>query len=166
MDYTYIIKMEETNLYKIGKTKNLSARHKQLRVGNPFFPDTFDYLDGNYESFLHKVFSDFRYKGEWFDIPLKKDDFLDLINTVIHADKSFEQSRVPKKHLLPHCRRIVHKFFLGLHDGMYVQGTQSVSGESIEGFIINLNAKDDYLYLNTKENIIVEVNRDVKILIG
>lgn len=66
----YIIRIQNTNKYKIGLTKNLRRRIKQFSTGNPenlkidYFIATKRYKQLEIE--LHKTFEQYRIGGEWF----------------------------------------------------------------------------------------------------
>jgi len=61
---TYIIKAN--NQVKIGITKDVPARLKELQTGNSAELRAIEVLEGNREKELHKLFADYRLKGEWF----------------------------------------------------------------------------------------------------
>jgi len=66
----YIIRIQNTDKYKIGLTKNLKRRIKQFITGNPenlkidYFIATKKYKE--LEIKLHKSFDQYRIGGEWF----------------------------------------------------------------------------------------------------
>ena len=78
--FVYFIQGEKTKLIKIGKTQNLiDNRFKQIQANSP---DVLSFLGGCLESvytesYLHKVFDEYRVHGEWFQ-PDKK--ILEFIN--------------------------------------------------------------------------------------
>jgi Meiotically up-regulated gene 113 len=65
----YVVK-SETNLYKIGRTKNVAARLNNFRVLAPFeFQLSHHFLADDCvqaERMLHQKYKDKRVKGEWF----------------------------------------------------------------------------------------------------
>lgn len=68
----YIVAVRDSNLYKIGVTKDIEKRLYQLQTGNPyefylteFFPTP---KSRELESLLHKKFKLNRYKREWFKL--------------------------------------------------------------------------------------------------
>ena len=71
----YVIRIQNTEKYKIGETKNLKRRIQQLSTGNPenikivYFIATKSY--NSLEKHLHKNFSEFRIGGEWFKFGAK-----------------------------------------------------------------------------------------------
>lgn len=64
---TYIIKNKRNGLYKIGVSKNPYKRERTLQSEEPEVEivKVFDY---NIEKTLHKVYRDFRVRGEWFNL--------------------------------------------------------------------------------------------------
>ena len=78
----YIINVRNSDLFKIGITKNIIQRMKQFETANPyefylheFFPSENCRL---LESELHKIYKSKRYKNEWFK--LTKDEVRDVCN--------------------------------------------------------------------------------------
>lgn len=67
----YVIRIQNTNKYKIGITKNLKRRIKQFSTGNPenikidYFIATERYK--TLETELHEKFKTHRISGEWFE---------------------------------------------------------------------------------------------------
>lgn len=68
---TYLMLDSNTNLYKIGKSKDPKFREKTLQSEKPTI-SLFAVCEKDIESELHNKFSDKRIRGEWFD--LNKDD--------------------------------------------------------------------------------------------
>lgn len=76
MEVVYLIRQTGLNgeeLYKIGVTKNpIEVRLRYLSTGNPHKLDLQgSYQSPNYrriESWLHRVYSSQKVKGEWFDL--------------------------------------------------------------------------------------------------
>ena len=71
-EYIYVIGMETTNFYKIGCSNNPLERLKNLQTANPLplnvvaiFTSTDMY---SYESKIHEFLTEYRRKGEWFEI--------------------------------------------------------------------------------------------------
>ncbi len=85
----YIIKNNNTEFYKIGITKNLNNRFRQLELQSGCDLKIFDYyiLDKQsklnakqIEKRLHEKYNHYRIVGEWFDVKTVIDDVLnDLI---------------------------------------------------------------------------------------
>lgn len=77
----YLIKAQEIYLYKIGITKNVDRRLKQLQTGCPFKLEVVEVYEANnfvtkIENILHRSFSCYQkssdlydLQGEWFDLP-------------------------------------------------------------------------------------------------
>jgi hypothetical protein len=66
----YIISIKDTDLYKIGVTKDIENRLNQLQTGNPFEFHVHEFCITEkcweLETMLHKHLKDRRFKGEWF----------------------------------------------------------------------------------------------------
>ena len=66
----YLIKAEETNLYKIGYTAGTTeSRIKTMQTGCPYELSIIKEVDGSLEKekWLHKTFKKYRKQGEWFE---------------------------------------------------------------------------------------------------
>jgi len=72
---TYIIKDNSNNIYKIGKTKNISKRFSTLSTSNVNLSLEI-LIRGDEEKFLHLFYKDKKVKNEWFY--LNKNDIDDL----------------------------------------------------------------------------------------
>ncbi|MGC4056640.1 MAG: GIY-YIG nuclease family protein [Chitinophagaceae bacterium] len=90
----YVINVQNTNKYKIGRTSNLSLRLKQIKTSSPYniklvyFIRTLHYV--SLEAHLHKAFKAYRGQGEWFDfddITLKEFE----MNLALLDDAPFNQ---------------------------------------------------------------------------
>ena len=81
LTYTYVIVLDNSNLIKIGKSKTLNDRVRQIKTANPFVK-TIHTIAGDYESYLHRCLSGLRYKGEWFK--LEENKVKDVIESLIH----------------------------------------------------------------------------------
>lgn len=72
----YILAVQESNLYKIGITKDLKKRLSQLQTSNPyeFYLINFFITTRNkeLENLLHKAFKKNKYKREWFKLEEKE----------------------------------------------------------------------------------------------
>lgn len=64
----YLIECSKTNSCKIGYASNPENRLAQLQTGNPFALDLISTIEGDIpkEKEIHKLFKEFRLKGEWF----------------------------------------------------------------------------------------------------
>ena len=80
--FVYIAKqLNEDNLYKIGHTKDISNRLSTFKVGNCFvemIASKYVNNANNFETFLHKLLVEKRFKYEWF--LLNYDELQNLIN--------------------------------------------------------------------------------------
>ncbi|MFB7781905.1 GIY-YIG nuclease family protein [Streptomyces vinaceus] len=66
---TYLVGMEGSALTKIGQTTGtLKSRLAQLQTGQPARLLPLLDVEGDYEAALHARFSDYRVRGEWFDL--------------------------------------------------------------------------------------------------
>ena len=64
---TYLIKDNHTKLYKIGKSKNPKHREKTLQSEKPSIKMV-KIWNKNIERKLHKLYSEYRVRGEWFNL--------------------------------------------------------------------------------------------------
>jgi hypothetical protein len=64
---TYIIKDDNTGLYKIGKSINPRIREKTLQSEKPNIK-IIKVFNKNIEKKLHNEYKDFRIRGEWFNL--------------------------------------------------------------------------------------------------
>ena len=89
---TYLVTLKNSTLVKIGKSKSIKARFNQIQVCNPFVK-TRHYVDGDFERYLHFVFSDYRKVGEWFDFgELTTEQMLDTVMVAIEYRRRFENN--------------------------------------------------------------------------
>jgi hypothetical protein len=70
--YIYLLRMDGTNYYKIGKSKNVVQRMKQIGLLMPkpvtlICQGFFRYMD-RYEASIHQDYAVFHSHGEWFDL--------------------------------------------------------------------------------------------------
>jgi hypothetical protein len=87
--FVYVIRGEETNLYKIGRTKNWEQRIGDIRNSSPtpieiigIFHTEKDHIA--LELDIHEKFSEYRQHGEWFEFC---DDILEeLISVIIERE--------------------------------------------------------------------------------
>jgi len=66
----YVIQSREETYVKIGSTRELEKRIKQLQTGNPdtiFLTACIYNVPVSFESELHNRYSAYRHIGEWFD---------------------------------------------------------------------------------------------------
>lgn len=85
--FVYLIRCEENNYYKIGITKNIERRIKQIQTGTP---DKI-YLVEKYESehsskiekALHNFFSPYHRNNEWFELSLEDEmKFMEMCQSI------------------------------------------------------------------------------------
>lgn len=75
---TYIMYNPENELYKIGRTKSLDSRLKQIKREYGSQVKLVASCDEDFESLIHSIYSEEREFGEWFSI--SSDDLLDITN--------------------------------------------------------------------------------------
>jgi T5orf172 domain len=63
---TYFIQGEKTGLIKIGKSRDLPQRFKDLQAASPDILVVLKSHKGDVERTLHKAFASLRLHGEWF----------------------------------------------------------------------------------------------------
>lgn len=86
--FVYFIHNAGTNHYKVGKTKSLEKRIKQLQTGNEVrlvIKRHIDDTNPEIEKYLHEYFKDKKILNEWFDITLQEIDY--VIYLVNYANK-------------------------------------------------------------------------------
>ena len=64
---TYLMKNNHTKLYKIGRSINPRYREKTLQSQEPNIKMV-KVWDKNIEKILHKLYSEYRVRGEWFNL--------------------------------------------------------------------------------------------------
>ena len=68
---TYIFKDINTEMYKIGRSRNINQRINHLSNSSGRLLVKVFVFGGDIESKLHSMFSKYRVNGEWFNIPKK-----------------------------------------------------------------------------------------------
>ncbi len=72
----YIIHTSNSNLFKIGITKNIEQRIKQFETGNPFEFTLYDFFETEncrkLESLIHKKIEKNKYRKEWFKLSIEE----------------------------------------------------------------------------------------------
>lgn len=88
----YLLNQESTTLYKIGKTKNITRRIKQLQTGAAFdlrlsySQEVNPRFEAQIESTLHRRYNSYKTKGEWFDFDtVSLEDVISTIKTVVQS---------------------------------------------------------------------------------
>ncbi len=97
MKSIYLIKAGETDLYKIGLSKNVNSRIKGLQTGNgnqlliiDIFQTNFNKL---FETTLHRHFQLNKTQGEWFLLEnFKKEEFQKVCNKLENNLKYLKES--------------------------------------------------------------------------
>jgi hypothetical protein len=84
---TYIIRLNNSKLIKIGRTTDIDSRIRNIKTANPFVNEVV-YYEGDIERYLHRCLSMFRVRGEWFDIDLNEEDFKLVFNNLIETLKN------------------------------------------------------------------------------
>jgi len=74
------------NAFKIGKTDNLNRRLGQLKTGNPYIEDYYEYFElkeeinpYHTETALHNSFKNKKIKGEWFELDINDFNNMNII---------------------------------------------------------------------------------------
>lgn len=72
--HIYMIIMKDTNLFKIGISKNIKSRLLSLQCGNPvelvvLYKTIQMYRARQIEQLLHKSLNEFKVMNEWFELP-------------------------------------------------------------------------------------------------
>jgi len=81
--FTYLVFMNGENLVKIGRTKDLVSRIRQIKTANPMVTNI-HYYDGNIENLLHRIFKDCRYIREWFDYSdFGYNNFMNIVESIV-----------------------------------------------------------------------------------
>ena len=67
----YFMRQGNSNYYKIGCTTNLQQRLKSIQSYNPIKIKIVAEVKGchKFEKYLHRLYDDYRIRGEWFEIP-------------------------------------------------------------------------------------------------
>jgi len=68
---TYIFKDANTEMYKIGRSRNVGQRIRHLSKSSGRVLVKIFVFSGDIESKLHLMFSKYRVSGEWFNVPAK-----------------------------------------------------------------------------------------------
>lgn len=82
--FVYLLKCKNTNIYKIGYSKNVSRRVKQLMTNIPYklnihhVIETEDML--GLESYLHDLYEDKRMNGEYFKLDQEDVEYIKSLN--------------------------------------------------------------------------------------
>lgn len=77
----YLIKVKNTNYYKIGCTSDINKRFLCLQTATPFDLEIIHTFKGGYktEYYLQQVFKKYQVKNEWFDL---SDNYVELIKNL------------------------------------------------------------------------------------
>jgi len=99
MQLLYIIQIKNTNIYKIGVTKNLNKRLSDLQVGNPnelilikLWKHPQVKKIQNYERILHNYYKKCGcwIRGEWFNLKQIDINYLSKPNTIDEQNQLIE----------------------------------------------------------------------------
>lgn len=81
----YLIKIANSNLYKIGITKDFTQRLRNLQTGNPFVIEVYNFYPltthRKMETYLHNKYKEKKVGGEWFK--LTQDDLNEIHDYVV-----------------------------------------------------------------------------------
>lgn len=76
-DFVYLMIDEHTNLYKIGKSNNVSKRERTLAAQIPRIKTIhFFKQETVFEKTLHNMYKDKRVRGEWFELTKEDVEFI------------------------------------------------------------------------------------------
>jgi hypothetical protein len=92
--FVYFIYNSLTHNFKIGKTKSIETRLKQLQTGNEIKLEVTRNIDNNnpeIEKYLHEYFKDRRLNGEWFNVSIEEIDY--VINLVNNPNKKVTDTK-------------------------------------------------------------------------
>lgn len=97
--FVYLIRCEENNYYKIGVTKNIQRRLKQIQTGSPDKIYLVEKYESNYsykiEKALHGFLSHYHRNNEWFELPLEEElKFLEMCKTIESNFIFLEQNKI------------------------------------------------------------------------
>ena len=102
----YLIKAENTDLYKIGYTdSSVKSRVKALQTGSPHILSVVEKCSGSIEDekHLHKVFEDNRTHGEWFEFDEETlEKVIDTMTSVTDIEKDIVE--------IKSCRDMYERF--------------------------------------------------------
>ncbi len=88
----YLTKQTATNFFKIGITKNINTRLKQLQIGSGISLEVIHTFSTKYnyklEATLHTHFNSKRINSEWFE--LTPEDEKEFISTCTKYEKGFD----------------------------------------------------------------------------
>lgn len=85
--YVYLIRCSENNFYKIGISKNVETRLKQIQTTSPdkvFIVYKYKSIYASkIEKALHNFFKSYHKNNEWFELSLAEElKFLDMCNSI------------------------------------------------------------------------------------
>lgn len=88
--FVYVLKSGKS--YKIGISKDVAERLRNLQTGNPIeialVSAAFLENAPRFESRLHEAFSDYRTRGEWFELPPEKvEDLIEILENTDFIDR-------------------------------------------------------------------------------
>jgi predicted GIY-YIG superfamily endonuclease len=95
--FVYLIRLSENSYYKIGVTKNINKRIKQLQTGNAEKIFLINSYESKYahkiEKALHNFYFDKKKHNEWFELSIEDEvsflkDCSKIENNIIYLDKN------------------------------------------------------------------------------
>lgn len=107
-EYLYLLRMDGTNYFKIGrssKLENVYKRLSQCQTGNPIQLTIIAIYEvrwsaRSFEKRIHSILKDYRMKGEWFDFDnecLKFMQNLSNLDTINLIENNFEKTNILTK---------------------------------------------------------------------
>ena len=85
--FVYLIRCEENNYYKIGITKNIQRRLKQIQTSTPDKIYLVEKYESKYsnkiEKALHNFLVAYHRNNEWFELPLEEElKFIEMCKSI------------------------------------------------------------------------------------
>lgn len=97
--YVYLIRCSDNNFYKIGISKNVKTRLKQIQTTSPdnvFIVHTYESKYAfKIEKALHNFFKSYHKNNEWFELSLIEElKFLDMCSSIEKNLIHLEQNKI------------------------------------------------------------------------
>ena len=119
--FIYVLKSNE--YYKIGITKDIAKRMRELQTGNPikhlFVCSSFFEDAPRFERLLHEAFAQYRVEGEWFELPPEKlEELIEILK-----NKNFIEQVSPLDNVVyySHNTRVLWRNQLGIVHSLVVK---------------------------------------------
>lgn len=106
--HAYVIRKPGDTLYKIGFSKNVQSRMKQL--GLDYKPEIVHLVSSDHaffaEQFLHCCMNEWRVEGEWFALPSQAVEWIKSISTLNYPDGDSETDAVVDLYQTSFCTEV------------------------------------------------------------